>query len=195
MITMNHQQAYDALKARIKTLCDKLFEPNIPLTIRGASNQKLTSQYIQLNIRDWDRIGWYDVVAHNTNAVKYEVSVDIGVHRPPSSTTVVGSTTIAANRIQYALTASTGTYLDTFLDGNISHLRSSRVMMRHWPIDRTQLEERSTFTAVFEVLVVETDANDVGEIQTVELSGDGHIRIYTTEETIAVEEQLDVTYP
>lgn len=170
-VTYNHQQAYDQLKSRIKLLCDKVFEPNLPFTIRGASNQKLSDTYIQLWIKDWNKIGKYDKVDTNTYAVKYEVIVDISVHRPPTATSLVGTTTVSLNRIINAFEASAGTYFDSFKDHNISYLRSSSVTQRHFPIDRNQLEERSSVSCVFEVVVVELDTTDVGYIETVVLNG------------------------
>lgn len=171
MIVYNHEQIYTQLKQRIKTLCDKLFEPNIPFTIRGASNQKLSETYIQLYFKQWNKIGKYNLVTHNQTAMKYEVMVDISVHRPPTATTEVGSTSIKLGKILHAFDGHSGTYLDSFPDGNISYLRGSTITMRHWPIDRNnQLEERSTVTCIFEVVVYETDPTDVGWIDTVELT-------------------------
>lgn len=171
MIVYNHEQIYSQLKLRIKALCDKLFEPNIPFTIRGAANQKLSETYIQLYIKQWNKIGRYNQVAHNQTAMKYEVMVDIGVHRPPTSTSEVGSTTIKLGKILHAFDGHSGTYLDCFPDGNISYLRGSTVTLRHWPIDRSnQLEERSTVTCIFEVIVYETDPTEVGWIETVQLN-------------------------
>jgi len=169
-VVYNHQQIYDQLKTRIKTLCDKTLVPNLEYTIRGASNQKLNVPYIQLWIKDWNKIGKYDKVDTNTYAVKYEVIVDISVHRPPTATSTVGTTSVALNRIINAFEASAGTYFDSFADNNISYLRSSSVTQRHFPIDRNQLEERSSVSCIFEVVVVETDSTDVGYIETIELS-------------------------
>lgn len=170
MTVYNHEQIYEQLKLRIQSLINKTITPNLQLTIRGASNQKPSNTYIQLWIRDWDKKGKYDKVDTNTTAVKYEVTVDISIHRPPTSTSLVGTTTVALNRIINAFEASAGTYFDSFADNNISYLRSSSVTQRHWPIDRTQLEERSTVSCVFEVVVVETDTTDVGYIETIQLN-------------------------
>jgi hypothetical protein len=169
-VTYNHEQIYEQLKLRIKSLCDKVFEPNLPFTIRGASNQKRTDTYIQLWIKRFDPIGTYDKVDNNTTAVKYEVMVDISVHRPPSATSVVGTTTVALAKIVNAFKASAGTYFDSFTDGNISYLRSSSITMRHYPIDRSQLEERSSVSCIFEIVVVELDTTDVGYIDTIVLN-------------------------
>jgi len=168
-VVYNHEQIYEQLKLRIKALCDKTFEPNLPFTIRGASNQKRTDTYIQLWIKQWNPIGTYDKVDTNTTAAKYEVMVDISVHRPPTSTSMVGTTTIALAKIVNAFKAFAGTYLDSFTDGNVSYLRSSSISMRHYPIDRSQLEERSSVSCIFEVVVVEVDPTDVGYIDTIEL--------------------------
>lgn len=170
MIVYNHQEIYEQLKQRIKSLCDKTFNPVIPFTIKGAANQTLREQYIQLWIKQWNKIGKYDKVEYNVTAVKYEVMVDIGIHRPPTATSLVGTTTINLAKILNAFEAAAGTYFDVFADGNISYLRSSAITMRHYPVDRSQLEERSTVTVIFEVVVVETDPTDVGYIETVELS-------------------------
>ena len=169
-VVYNHSQIYEQLKNRIKALCDKTFEPNIPFTIRGASNQRLKETYIQLWIKQWNKIGRYDKVDHNVTAVKYEVMVDIGVHRPPEATSLSGTTTVSLAKIINAFEAAAGTYFDTFTDGNISYLRSSAITMRHYPIDRSQLEERSSVSCIFEVVVVETDPTDVGYIETVQLN-------------------------
>ena len=169
-VVYNHQQIYEQLKLRIKALCDKALNPVLPFTIRGASNQKLNDSYIQLWIKDWNKLGRFDRIDRNTTSVKYEVIVDISVHRPQTATSLVGSTTVALNRIINAFEASAGTYFDSFVDGNLSYLRSSSVTQRHFPIDRNQLEERSSVSCVFEVVVVETDTTDVGYIETVQLS-------------------------
>lgn len=171
MISYNHEQSYEQLKLKIQALCNKTLSPNLPITIRGASNQKLSESYIQLWIKQWNKIGRYDKLDHNVTAVKYEVMVDIGVHRPPTATSVVGTTTITLSKIINAFEAAAGTYFDTFNDGNHSYLRSSSIDQRHYPIDRSQLEERSTVTCIFEVVVVETDPTDIGYIETVELNG------------------------
>lgn len=169
-VTYNHEQIYEQLKLRIKALCDKVFEPNLPFTIRGASNQKLSQTYIQLWLKDWNKIGKFDKVDNNTYAVQYEVIVDISVHRPPTATSLVGTTTVSLNKIINAFEAWNGTYFDSFADHNIAYLRSSSVTQRHFPIDRNQLEERSSVSCVFGVVVVETDTTDVGYIETVQLN-------------------------
>lgn len=183
-VTYNHEQIYEQLKLRIKSLCDKTFEPNLPFTIRGAANQRLTDTYIQLWIKRFNPIGTYDRVDTNTTAVKYEVMVDISVHRPPTSTSTVGTTTIALAKIINAFKASAGTYFDSFTDGNISYLRSSSITMRHYPIDRSQLEERSSVSCIFEIVVVELDPTDVGYIETIQL----------TAKTNNIESSEDITY-
>lgn len=170
MTVYNHEQIYEQLKLRIKSLIDKTITPNLTVTVRGASNQKPTNSYVQLWFRDWDKKGKYDIVDTNTTAVKYEVTVDISIHRPPTAISLVGTTTVSLNRIINAFEASAGTYFDSFADNNISYLRSSSVTQRHWPIDRNQLEERSTVSCVFEVVVVETDTTDVGYIETIQLN-------------------------
>lgn len=169
-VVYNHQEIYDQLKSRIKVLCDKTLVPNLQFTIRGASNQKLNESYIQLWIKDWNKIGKYDKVDTNTYAVKYEVIVDISVHRPPTATSTVGTSSVALNRILNAFEASAGTYFDSFADNNISYLRSSSVTQRHFPIDRNQLEERSSVSCIFEVVVVETDSTDVGNIESINIT-------------------------
>ena len=170
MADMNYQKAYDALKLRIKSLCDKALEPNLQVAIKGASNQKLTEQYIQLDIKQWDSIGTRVPLGLNKSGLVYEVMVDVSVHRPPSATSLVGTTTIQLNKIIHAFKAHSGTYFDSFSESNISFLRASAVNKRHWPIDRNQLEERSIVTCVFEVAVVEEDLTDVGWIESVDLT-------------------------
>lgn len=179
MVTYNHEQIYEQLKVRIKSLCDKIFEPNLPFTIRGASNQKRTDTYIQLWIKQFNPIGTYDKVDTNTTAVKYEVMVDLSVHRPPTATSAVGTTTIALAKIINGFKAFAGTYLDSFTDGNISYLRSSSITMRHYPIDRSQLEERSSVSCIFEIVVVEVDPTDVGYIETINLKVNGSDKVIT----------------
>ena len=169
---LNYEQAYDELKSRIKKVVDKTFNPTMQITMRGASNQKPSNPYIQLWFRNWDKIGNYfvDPLDSNKTAIKYEVSVDISVHRPPSSTSTQGSTTIALNKLIHSYTAKAATYLDSYNDTDISFLRVGSVSMRHFPIDKVQMEERSSAMFVFEVVVVETDTQDVGYIDTVQLS-------------------------
>lgn len=188
---LTYEQSYEQLKLRIKDLADKVLEPNLPFTIKGASNQKLTQQYIQLWIKQWDKIGRYELVDYNTTAVKYEVMIEIAVHRPPSSTSLTGSTTIQLAKILHGLTAHAGSYLDSFTDGDISFLRCGVIDQRHWPIDKNQLEERSSVDCIFEVVVVNEDNTDVGYIETVNLSA---IRTKTAPNVIAVEDTLTVSY-
>lgn len=188
MIVYNYEQIYDQLKLRIKSVCDKTLVPNLPVTIRGAGSQKQTEAHIQLYIKQWSKIGKYNLVDYNRTAVKYEVMVDISVHRPPTSTTLVGSTTIALGKILHAFEGHSGTYLSSFTDGNLSFLRGSTITMRHWPIDRSQLEERSTVTCIFEAVVYETDNTDVGYIETVELTT-------KVNDDPSLESSQTVTYP
>ena len=56
--------------------------------------------------------------------------------------------------------------------------------MRHYPIDRSQLEERSSVSCIFEIVVVELDPTDVGYIETIQL----------TAKTNNIESSEDITY-
>lgn len=162
----------------------------LPITFRNASNQRLTTQYIQLHIgqvveNGWDIKGEYDISGNQITYKEYEASVDIACHAGKNTSAVL-------QKILHQLSSGSGLYYKYFPQGTRSYLRASRITRRDWPLDRVQWEERSVMTVVFNMMVAVSDVEDAGSIETVQIID---LDTYNTPTNKAVEDTLTVTFP
>jgi hypothetical protein len=185
---MNYDDALTELENKLYGLITDL--TSLPIRIRNSSPQKINEQHIQLHISNIEDIGWYHGGRFNEggNAItekEYEVEVDIACHAGIRTQSVL-------QKILHTISSGTGLYYKYFDEGSISFLRSSRMTRRDWPLDKIQWEERSQITMVFSMVVEMVDDFDVGTIETVQVSS---LKTKITENNVAVEDTLTITYP
>jgi hypothetical protein len=185
---MTYDEAIPDLENKLYGLITDL--TSLPIRFRNSSPQKLNEQHIQLHIANIEDVGWYHGGDYDENGAaitqkEYEVDVDVACHAGTRTQTVL-------QKILHTISASSGLYYKYFDEGNISFLRASRTTRRDWPLDKIQWEERSQITMVFSMVVDMVDDFDVGTIETVQVSS---LKTKITENNVAVEDTLTITYP
>ena len=163
---------------------------SLPIRFRNASSQKVNKQHIMLHIKEFDEVGWYHGGEYNSNgeevtAKEYEALVDIACHGGTRTSTVL-------QKILHALSTGSGLYNKYFDNDTISFLRASSITRRDWPLDKIQFEERSQITIAFSMMVKQIDEEGNGHIETVSLTS---IKTKLSEDNVAVEDTLTITYP
>lgn len=190
MALLTYEVALETLVARLKGVCDDAISPPIPFTQRNASNQKLTTQHLQMHIMDTDPVGLTDNFEYGKSAQQYEVMIELSCHgKSPNSN--MGSTTAKLQRILHSFGGHSGVYYKHFTSQDISFLRSGTIRRRDFPLDKVQWEERSSVVLVFGMMVVVEDPVEVGYIETVEIN---KLKVFDTPTSVAYEEVVVVNY-
>lgn len=190
MALLTYEVALETLVVRLKGVCDDAISPPIPFTQRNASNQKLTTQHLQMHIMDTDPIGVADNYEYGKSAKQYEVMVELSCHgKSPNSN--MGSTTAKLQRVLHTFEGHSGVYYKHFTSQDISFLRSGTIRRRDFPLDKVQWEERSSVVLVFGMMVVVEDPVEIGYIETIEVN---KLRVKDTPTHIAIERDFDVVF-
>lgn len=191
MALLSYEAALQALVQRLKGVCDDALTPSLPFTQRFASNQKLTTQHLQMHISEIDSVGIADNFEYGKSAKQYEVMVELSCHVQLNGSNM-GNTSVKLERIIHSLEGHTGVYLKHFPLGEISFLRAGSIRRRDFPLDKSQWEERSSVMLVFSMMVIMSDPVDVGHIETVEIN---KLRVKDSPSHVAVETEITITYP
>ena len=164
---------------------------NLKVTFRNASNQKLKEQHIQLHIDRVNENGWEHLNPELTDSgnfitsKEYELFVECSCHRGDYTQAVLGE-------IRHQLSTNSGLYYKYFGDSKFSYLRSATIQKRFFTVDGIQYEERSVMQLVFNMMVESSDIEDIGSIETVEII---NLKTKVSEDTVAVDDTLTITYP
>jgi hypothetical protein len=184
---MNYDQSLASLEKRIYDVVQA--KTGLPVTIRNASNQKITSQFIELHFVDFDVVGWGEETLTSDDKLsstqEWEVSVEIACHRGANPSSVL-------QKLLHCFQSHSALYAKYFNTSDSSYLRCSSIRRRDYPLDKTQWELRSIMTVVFSMVCTEQDVESSGSITTVKFN-DG-IKTIISENNI-IDESLTVTYP
>ena len=183
--------SYDAAVTKLEDAIYNLITDvtGLPIIFRNASNQKLTTQYIELYFKQFDEVGWeaedeFDANFNRLTSKEYEVFVDISCHRGTNTSRVLQT-------ILHSFSTQSEPYYKYF-DETIGYLRVSPITRIDIPIDATQWEERSTMTVVFNMMVSVSDIQPVGYVETVEISS---LKVKNGESNIILDSSETITYP
>lgn len=187
---MNYEEALDELMTALKGLCADVAA--IPFRQRNVGNQKTTEQHFLVHIDSVEPTGISDNFEYGKSAKHYEVFVDLGCYRPSPNAKYAGTTTIQLQKILHAVQGHSGVYFKHFNTDYVTFHRAGTIQRRDWPLDKTQWEERSVVRLVFGMCVIEEDPVDVGWIETIQVNP---LKVYDTPTHVAVEDEIEVTYP
>lgn len=186
---MTYDDAYETLSDALYGFITDLTA--LPIRFRNASNQRPTEQHMQLYYGSVDEVGWtlsdgeLSVDNKPITQKEYEVSVDIACHQGKNTTRTL-------QKILHQLSSGGGLYLKYFNTDDIGFLRASTINRRDWPLDKIHWEERSVMTIVFSMMVTETDPEEIGWIETVQINP---MDIKDAPNNIAVSDTFEITYP
>lgn len=186
---MSYIEALKDLEERIGRFCKEL--TGLKVSFRNASNQKITSQHVQLFVDRINEVGAegnveeLDELNKIVTSKEYEVFIECSVNRGDYTQAVLGE-------IRHQLSTSSGLYYKYFGDTKFAYLRSATIQKRFFTVDSIQFEERSSMQLVFNMMVQSSDFLDIGSIETVEISS---LKTKVSEDAVVVDDTLTITYP